>query len=295
MNPSFAELPNPMITHLIGRYGSLQKIDHLPGVIRTRVCRVWFEQKSLIIKTTSNDREVSFYRTIAPILRKEGVPIPDLEWIHQEAEHSWILVLEHIPLQFPRDRWLADPELLQVLFRLHTYSGKPQTGSIFQPAWSDEMTTAAVSCFPEPIKEKLQEPLDQLRIKALRLLEPLCWISGDPNPTNWGLRLNKQPVLFDWERFGRGHPALDLAITVPGLGRENDFHRVAAEYLKGHSADNEAVMQLSRDVAVAKTWNVVEFLHIVRSGETPDPIDLDWLLSSLPEWLIHVAESSVSA
>jgi len=233
MNASFVELPNALMAHLIGQYGDPQRIDHLGGHTRALVRCIWFEQKSLVIKATSNDREVSFYGTIAPVLRKEGVPIPDLEWIHQEAEHSWMLVLEHIPLKLPRDRWLADPEILQALFRLHTYSGRQQTDSVFHPVWSDEMTTGAASYFPEPIKEKLQHLLDQMRIKAVHLLEPLCWISGDPNPTNWGLRLNDQATLFDWERFGRGHPALDLAITIPGLGREADFHRVAAEYLKG--------------------------------------------------------------
>jgi len=288
MNASFVELPNALMAHLIGQYGDPQKIDHLGGHTRALVRCVWFEQKSLVIKATSNDREVSFYGTIAPVLRKEGVPIPDLEWIHQEAEHSWMLVLEHIPLKLPRDRWLADPEILQALFRLHTYSGRQQTDSVFHPVWSDEMTAGAASYFPEPIKEKLQHLLDQMRIKAVHLLEPLCWISGDPNPTNWGLRLNDQAILFDWERFGRGHPALDLAITIPGLGREADFHRVAAEYLKGRLGDNEGVMQLSRDIALAKTWTVVEFLHEVRSGETRDGIELDWLLSSLPQWLIHV-------
>ena len=63
------------------------------------------------------------------------------------------------------------------------------------------------------------------------LFRPVCAISGDPNPVNWGLRDDGTLALFDWERFGRCSPALDLAITVPGLGDETAYRAVATSYL----------------------------------------------------------------
>src|SRR5579883_2966731 len=50
--------------------------------------------------------------------------------------------------------------------------------------------------------------------------------TGDPNPTNWGLRADGTIVLYDWERFGQATPAIDLAITVPGLGDRAVFQKV---------------------------------------------------------------------
>ena len=82
-------------------------------------------------------------------------------------------------------------------------------------------------------------------------------ISGDPNPTNWSVREDGTVVLFDWERVGYGTPALDLAITVPGLGTPDDYRRVVEGYLRaGPSPELTApqegpVERLAYDIALA--------------------------------------------
>ncbi|MDQ0220379.1 hypothetical protein ELQ35_19985 [Peribacillus cavernae] len=68
---------------------------------------------------------------------------------------------------------------------------------------------------------ELTDILSFLQEQAKVLFRPLCCISGDPNPTNWGVRNNGDLVLFDFERIGYGNPAIDLAITMPGFGSQD--------------------------------------------------------------------------
>ncbi len=81
------------------------------------------------------------------------------------------------------------------------------------------MTQAAFDWLPGIESEALEQP----QREHAAISEPWCWISGDPNPRNWGLRADGTPVLFDWELFGPGTPATDLAIIVPGLGTLTDY------------------------------------------------------------------------
>jgi hypothetical protein len=283
MKVNYPECPEQVTAHLIADCGELQEVDRVSGQSRAKVWCARFERKTVVVKKTSADREVNFYRVTAPSLRKV-VPIPNVEWIYQGDEYSW-LVLEYIPRALPPERWLADPSILHTLYRLHCCSESAQ--AMFRPMWSEEMSEVAALFFVDSIKKELESLLCRLRINAQHLFKPLCNISGDPNPTNWALRLDGEAVLFDWERFGRGHPALDLAITVPGLGREDDFHRVATEYLKVGDLATSNMVEWRRNIALAKVWSVVEFLYFVRVDARSD-IDLGGLLESIPAWLRDV-------
>jgi aminoglycoside phosphotransferase (APT) family kinase protein len=99
-------------------------------------------------------------------------------------------------------------------------------------------------------------------------------ISGDPNPMNWGILENGEPVMFDWDRFGLGTPALDLAITVPRLGSRGDYEKVAATYC-GKPDD-----KLAREIALAKVWTIVDILGMVQVFELMRPY-----LSEIALWL----------
>jgi hypothetical protein len=103
-------------------------------------------------------------------------------------------------------------------------------------------------------------------------------------------------VQFDWERFGLGGPALDLAITVPGLGDMTSYLVVAGAYLAcGPSDENHVpfrgtVEELARAIAYAKVWSVAEYLsEFVRSvGVQPavrTPHSAYSIAARLPEWL----------
>jgi aminoglycoside phosphotransferase (APT) family kinase protein len=200
------------------------------------------------------------------------VPIPALEaaLTHERAGvfEGW-LVLEYVPRALPRARWRADAQVLGALARLHGCALPLEEGDRFRPRWPEEWKGSVAGA---------RAALERLRREALPLLEPGVWISGDPNPTNWGVRANREVVLFDWERFGRGHPALDLAITVPGLGGAADFEAVARAYERAGGTRVGA-----RAIAVAKAWSVVEFLA------TAPPQASSALRESVPAWLDTLA------
>jgi hypothetical protein len=104
-----------------------------------------------------------------------------------------------------------------------------------------------------------------LRDEAQHLIASWCWISGDPNPSNWGTRADGSLVLFDWELVRRGTPPTDLAILVSGLGDEAKYAEMAACYLTIWPAIDGRrswpAATLARDIALAKVWTVVMLLR----------------------------------
>jgi hypothetical protein len=161
------------------------------------------------------------------------------------------------------------------------------------------MTEGALSLLPGPAARQLAPVLETMRQAHPHLFAPRCPISGDPNPLNWGLRDDGALVLYDWERYCAGTPALDLAITVPGLGDAAAFRRVAVAYLRPtwvespvrETAPPEGTEEkLAGDIAVAKVWSVVEFLSLYASGAIRGGVAIEGLVQRFPAWVRQVAE-----
>ncbi len=129
----------------------------------------------------------------------------------------------------------------------------------------------------------------RIRRESQDLFRPLCSISGDPNPTNWGLRQDRTPVLFDWERFGAGTLALDLAVTVTGLGNHAVHTTIARRYGRAW-AEQETTPpwtadRLAHEIGVAKVWSMVEFLAAHAGGDGVATREVvDHVLPALPAW-----------
>ena len=145
------------------------------------------------------------------------------------------------------------------------------------------MTERAVNLMPPARAEEVRRRLEELRVLGLPLFEPHCLISGDPNPINWGLRTDGTVNLFDWERFTSASPLIDLAITVPGLGRLEDFQCVIDTY-NAVSDRLELPRHSVAGLVVAKAWTVVELLEKVSDGEIKR-----YLVNALPDWLERVS------
>jgi aminoglycoside phosphotransferase (APT) family kinase protein len=194
----------------------------------------------------------------------------------------WLLI-EDIPRPLPFERWPADPDLLGTLRRLHEASrGLPAPfRGTFRPAWPEEFSRQVLGLLSVEQARQIEAPLGRLREEAIPLFVPECAISGDPNPGNWRMREDGSLVLLDWERFGAGTPALDLAITVPGLGSPAEYAVCAAVYL---GASGEGMERLARRIAVAKVWSVIEFLAHM-SGRTDVP-HREALIRDVPEWIL---------
>jgi Phosphotransferase enzyme family len=279
--------PRALHTYLQSHYGQCTAVLPLRGLSHNRIWDATFSTTRLVIKATPHASEECFYQIAAPWL---APAVPVLDWSHAEAALHW-LVLEHIPHPLPRERWLADSAALAILHRLHHADLPPMSIPLFQPAWSDAMTEHALAYLSPADQLNLRPRLRSIQRQAQPLFHPHGWISGDPNPRNWGMRSNSAVVLFDWERLGRGTPALDLAITIPGLGDWAAFALVAERYLA--IADDvpphaSAISQLTREIALAKVWNVIEFLSHATLGRLADASGLPSLLQRLPRWIEQV-------
>ncbi len=116
------------------------------------------------------------------------------------------------------------------------------------------------------------------------LFEKPCLISGDSNAGNWGRRENGERVLFDWERFGRASPAIDLAPLIKGMGTPQAFVQMAGRYRRFSS--QYPVDELARDIAIAKAWIVTEVVTLLHERQKASlPLYLNWYRENLPDWL----------
>jgi len=238
---------------LTGRFGGPRKIDPLACQSRHSVWLVRFAKESRIVKLARGGSEAEFYREVVPRSPELAALAPSLDASVDANAGTW-LVLEWIPNPLPRERWLADAEVMTALRRVHQAGLEVPHSGWFVPAWTEDMSAAFLRWAPECDAEALA----RVRRRAQTLFEPRVWISGDPNPTNWGMRAKGTLALFDWERFGRGTPTLDLAITIPGLGTPDDFRRVADAY------GDESPAR----IAWAKAWSLVEFVAQDATRET---------------------------
>ena len=146
------------------------------------------------------------------------------------------------------------------------------------------MTNKALLLLPSSAVKRLLPLLRRAQEQSQSLFNPSGLISGDTNPANWGLRRDETLVLYDWERFGFGKPALDLAITIPWLGNQPTFELVARTYLQEGSA--RAIQALSQEIASAKVWTVVEFMAEYADGAAQiNKGHIEHLVQELPSWL----------
>lgn len=280
--------PDRLQMQIATALGPTVSVERLSGMSLSGVWRVRGTNASLIVKTGPSPTEARFYEDVAPSLRAEGIPIPALELALAGPDANW-LVIEDIPDPLPVSPgdWQPDTRIVTILARLHatTRASPPKILPSQRQSWTDAMTQATRSYVPDV------DPLilDRIRHESQTIFEPWCWISGDPNPRNWGLRADGSPVLFDWELFGPGRPATDLAIIIPGLGDAAAYTRVATAYhtaWEGSESLPWDINNLARQIAGAKVVTVVQLLdgHITEEANVGEDL-LVWLTKALPGWL----------
>lgn len=259
--------------YLKRRHGAYT-LERLGGLSGWAVYRLRSGRGEAVLKTAVSPNEARLY------LRRAGVGIPLLEAYGQSEEGAWLL-LEWIPERMPRARWLADPEVLDLLRRVHGFRQPRDWPEAFRPRWTKALTAHALGRLPASTREAARARLEALRRLCLPLFRPSRLVSGDPNPKNWGLRADGSPVLFDWERFTSASPLIDLAISVPGLGSLEDFARAAEVYahLSGRPVKKSTPLRL----AAAKAWTAVELLSALRGDEHAELANR--LTAALPGWL----------
>jgi aminoglycoside phosphotransferase (APT) family kinase protein len=140
--------------------------------------------------------------------------------------------------------------------------------------------------------DKILTPLQNAQALWQRIDHNRCCISGDPNPTNWRVRDDGTLVLVDWERFGYGTPAIDLAILMPGLGSPDGKLEtwIASNYVEFWRMANGEVpfleATLTAQIQLAKLWTAVEFIAgAAKNPEAYPRNTVRFLVEHLPDML----------
>ena len=284
-------LPDTWHTDLIQYVNNLLgddvQLETLRGKSGASVWRVRNVQTSIIVKETQRSNEVVFYSHAAPLLTAHQIAIPELKHTVAVPPVHW-LVLEDIPDALVVERGQIDKLMITLLARLHSLPVNlvPAETMTFQPSWTDEMTRKAFAVLPQ--HTHLQAQVESIQTKAQPIFEKQALISGDPNPTNWGVRPDGTRVLFDWERFTCATPAIDLAITVAGLGNPAHFHELATVYLDIRQQIKPYPMpaaQLAQHIAYAKLWTVIEYLTLYADNLIEPDTTLDFIRREFAVWL----------
>ncbi|MFT4413268.1 phosphotransferase family protein [Fredinandcohnia humi] len=287
------KISKEMDTFINENLGEIVKYEKVTGIKEMGGCfRVTLSHnESLIVKGDPSCLESIFYREIAPNLREKGVNIPHL--IHTSFEeslnHYWT-IMECVPYSLPRDRWFADQDIINTLVNLHnaTWQRTFEIPGSYKPVWHEKMNAKIVSMLDNVNESRdLELQLNKLMQDSSELFLPYCNINGDTNPTNWGIRENNEIVLFDWERFSNGSPAIDLAISIPGIGSlDNQLElEIATKYLASwRKLDTHlfpySEKELVHEINKAKIWVTIEFISNQVDGFNSEVVT--WFLEKLP-------------
>lgn len=296
-------LPDELETFLHSNFGTIVSKKSLSGVAGDGgATRLKFESKrSVIIKSSLSPRERNFYEQHAGVLRNTGVGIASVYWSGMDANCRHWIVMEDVSDPFPQDRWSCDPKQIQMLFYLHsaTWGNKrlKLNDATYHPVWDDELTNQACEWFGNKAeRSEVTCRLTEVQQQAQLLFEPICCLSGDPNPTNWRVRDNGELVLIDWERFCHGHPAIDLAITMPNLGSKDGEmeSRIADLYIAAWEKHTGCIPvemnNMDFFIRLGKLWSVVEFLANakLRPEQYPEAT-ISFIVREIPGFLYELA------
>ena len=211
--------PQKVQEFLLEYFGFPVAVEKLKGIKADGGChRIKFSNASLIVKQMAEPQEYLFYNECARFLQEFKKHIPSLYYSYRKEDY-WI-VIEDVGNLLPKERWYADEDLLEALFKFHSETwgkGMPLRNH-YCPAWKDELTYLVLELMPDKISNQLEPLLLEIQRESQQIFKPYCWLNGDTNPTNWGIRKDGTIVLFDWERISCGSPAIVLAISMPGLG-----------------------------------------------------------------------------
>ncbi|NOJ03385.1 choline kinase [Vibrio splendidus] len=221
--------------------------------------------------------EISFYQCAAKQLF--GVHSPEL--LAVEGDN---LFIEYIPHSLNLPELQATADVYQQLSCIHQSQYVPSF-KVKEHCWTASDTSTALASLKLP--QVTQDGLLCIQQLSSDLFKHQTLVSGDANEGNWGRRDNGQLVLFDWERFGFGSPAIDLAPLVSRMGSLSDYERIVDRYLCHNTLIPRE--ELIKQLIMAKSWIVVEVTNILVTRNNPEASKYtNWFREQLPTWLASV-------
>jgi hypothetical protein len=241
-----------------------------------------FDGIQCIKKSNITDVEKEFYKNTAPQLAENGVRTP---MVHEIGDRY--LILEYVPYSISSEELCQSPKTYIQLSRLHS-STTAATENYHGHKWSNDNTALVLRSFELPSTSV--DALNHIQSYSHLLFKQQAIISGDSNCGNWGVRENGDFVLFDWERFGRGCPTIDLAPLIKGMGTISDFEYTIERYSE-FGAENLPNDPLT-NLIVAKAWIAIDVINLLVQKDKPQQAKyLEWFNSVLPEWLYKMAKA----
>lgn len=261
----------------------------LSAMGEARVERRVVDGRAAIRKGPLTHTEAYFYRQLIHHPDFQGPAVPEVLGWEDDA-----VLLEWIPNPIAANETLS-ADLLGSLSRLHAQSLKVADEYLFQFDWTTQQLERALAHFPAEQRAPLRQQLQPWYQQVDALLAPQLLISGDSNHGNWGRRASGEAVLFDWERLGRGSPAIDLAPLIPGLSGE----AVVTDYVRLYRStwpdcplsETRLVRQVLQTMALVAI-EVVNILHDRANAEAQRY--QQWFNQRYLEWLESISSSSRS-
>ncbi|NAZ48249.1 choline kinase [Vibrio toranzoniae] len=230
-----------------------------------------------VLKQGASKVELGFYRTVAPNL--VGVNSPAL--LKVEGRNLYI---ERIPNTISLNELRNSSDLYSQLASLHLSKFTPVV-PVKKHRWTIFDTREAFNTLG--LSDAVASSIERLQSISSQIFECDTLISGDTNDGNWGTRNNGELVLFDWERFGRGSPAIDLAPLVNGLGGISDYEKIISQYIEHNTVLPET--ELLEHLIIAKCWIVIEVVNILVRRNNPEKKKyINWFQANIPKWLTSV-------
>lgn len=218
MKHTISELGDDILAAAVAVTGEPMTMERLSGVGGPGVVRISGPRGRAIAKYPAR-QEATFYQSWASVVLQQGLGVPHVYAQGEIVGKAWVL-MEAL------DSALAPPysdrlsDMAAYLAQLHTVQRDRLTPTVDGPlpvrpvVLSSQDIEDAVALWPNEVRQHLVHLL-HLPWPALPSVTHL--VSGDPNPTNWGLRASGQLVLFDWSEVAWSHPAYDLAVLCGGL------------------------------------------------------------------------------
>lgn len=224
--------------------------------------------------------EFAFYQHAATELNQAEIATPKLLSVDDDLRK---LRMEYIPHQVEQ-AYVTSDDALAMLGRLHRYPVNSEW-LYHTHLWSELALEKFLILLALPEKSAQQPRHFQQCSDVLFGYQSL--VSGDSNAGNWGRRDNGDLVLFDWERFGKGSPAIDLVPLVKGMGTKQAFIDLAERYCRLYFFNNHN--WLAREIAISKAWIVTEVVVLLDERQKAAlPLYLKWYKGHLPGWLDSV-------
>lgn len=236
----------------------------------------------IIEKSPTGEVEYAFYQNVATELKQAKIATPKILSVNDSLRK---LRMEYIPYKVEQDA-VADDDVIAMLERLHRYP--PNAEWLFHThLWSEFALEKTILLLALP--EKSARLLRRFRQCSDVIFDYPSLVSGDSNAGNWGRRQNGDLVLFDWERFGKGSPAIDLGPLIKGMGTKQTFIDLAERYCQ--HARRHDFNALAREIAIVKAWVVTEVIMLLSERQKPTfYLYRNWYKEHLPDWLEDVAE-----